>query len=133
MVWIKVDNSTIIKFETVFKIDWIYRDSVILEFYIVSNDHRFLIYNKKIYEDVEKLDEESQKKLVEQHIPEMIELAKPPHGILLPNERAAYYQPIIKNAIAMTYLNKILTILSKEENNAKIINFYKEFGTKKED
>jgi hypothetical protein len=132
MVWIKIDDSTIINFENVFKVTWAYREDIILEFYMSCNDHQFLIYNKKIFEDLEKLGSKKQEDFVNKHLPEMIEVEKPRTGILLPHEKGSYYQPIIKNAIASDYLNRIFSCLLDEKNSTRIINFYKEFGTKKE-
>jgi len=121
MVWIKVSDTNIINFENVCSIYWKYRDDTVLELYVKRFDGEFLIYNKKVYEEIERLGDFGSDDIVDKNKRELF-------------DRNLQSEEIVKNAIAMDILNKILSHLSKikKENNDEIINFYKVFGTRKE-
>jgi hypothetical protein len=121
MVWVKVADDKIINFEKVFTFYWKYRDNVILEIYVKHIEGEFIIYNKKICEDVERLGDFRFDDIVDKNKREVFDRKLSPDDI-------------VKNALAIDIINKILSHLSiaKKENNDEIINLYKVFGTRKE-
>lgn len=120
MVWVKVADDKIINFEKVFTCYWKYRDNFILEIFVKHIEGDFLIYNKKIYEDVEKLGDFGFDEIVDKNKREVFDHKLSPDDI-------------VKNALAIDIINKILSHLSiaKKENNDGIINFYNVFKTRK--
>jgi hypothetical protein len=137
MVWIKSTDNMIVNLENVLSIRWTYRseptnpqhtpignsNKVILEIYVKVKhvEEEILIYNKKIYEDVEKLGSVRYKEIVRDY-KEDLSVPK-----ILPSDP----DNIVKNTIAMDFVNKILSRIA-EAKEEEIINFYNVFRTRKE-
>jgi len=121
MVWIKVADDTIISFEKVVTVYWKCRDNVILEIYVKNIEGEYLIYNKKIYEDVERLGDAGFDDIVDKNKREVFDRKFSPDDI-------------VKNALAIDIINKIFSQISiaKKDNNDEIINLYEVFKTRKE-
>jgi hypothetical protein len=137
MVWIKAAGDRIINLETILSIRWTYRNGsitcqhtdidiknsskAILEIYVKLAEGEFLIYNRKIYEDVEKLGTVEYNKTVAEYRKDLS----------VPEISSDEPEDIVKNAIAINFVNKILLCVS-EAKKEEIVNFYKVFGTRKE-
>jgi hypothetical protein len=104
----------------VFSFYWKFRDNAVLEIYVKHIEGEFLIYNKKIYEDVERLGDFGFDDIVGKNIRDVF-------------DPKLSDDDIVKNALAIDIIKDIFSHISrtKKENNDEIINLYKAFGTRK--